>query len=973
MADEKGDTVGTRTHSPWHSWRAIPLPIAAAVTLVAWLRPAWLDSRPGSVIAATVTIIALAAASLAFLQTRKLPLVARLLALALALYAILAFVEGTVAGMTFGAMLRGGTAWQRLPAWLGGAFIGGCVVLPLAAVVQAMKTGLRGWRTSSSTAWRELNQALVYALCAATALATWTPSRRSSRPLGPAAAFALPATASPGTPPAALPAVNSGPAADLDAVAFTGKADALAGRISRLDWDVDVRADALDAGVEPAFAYVRDAIRYEAYPGALRGAAGTYTARAGNAADRALLLAHVLERKKIHTRFAIGTLDRAAQQHLWERVFDTSIPGIPRATPSTTADPESTTFSRRVRARATRDYGVVRAALGERLPPVTAPSRDAVLAEMNPHVWIQAEADGRWVDLDPSFPDATVGTTNTTAERTVAALPPDLYQRVAIRLKVEQLSHGALTQTTVLESAANAVDLIDRQIFITHVAGKPIAMANLGAALGGYNTWTPALWVGGESTFGTTFTIDETGAPATASASDPQAPGSGGLGGVIDALSGRPEPSATTPAPTAPVFVAEWLEFELGAPGGQREVTRRVLVDRGGAAWRATSPLSASGLTRLERADNGPTAMRALHNVWFSGGPHDLAAYTEAMQDLAYQNLDAAFPEDTTAQPGTRATGSQADDREFGDTVWPIALQNFAWMVWTDHGVIPQLNDTSGLRLYTDRPRIAIFTIVAERTGTVEFETDLRRDDLREVALDTVKPGVAAEKKLWFGLLQGAFEHEMLASTITAVGGDPAAVETTSARLSNDGVMVLAPADRLPSGPRLPHPESAARLAASASAGNLIVAPVGGLDARGLWWEVAPGSGDTRAVGPLELHAGAGRGPGYNPNTDLPKGTKGPQQNPFGGQKPVYTPEAAKEARDARRAEQNARRTAKNVEQYKKSQLARQAESRAGGNEYSTLVKVILIVGAVAYTAVGLAVDYAVYLAVEAAVSELAE
>ena len=61
------------------------------------------------------------------------------------------------------------------------------------------------------------------------------------------------------------------------------------------------------------------------------------------------------------------------------------------------------------------------------------------------------------------------------------------------------------------------------------------------------------------------------------------------------------------------------------------------------------------------------------------------------------------------------------------------------------------------------------------------------------------------------------------------------------------------------------------------------------------------------------------------------------------------------------------------MEQYERSQLARQAESRPGGNEYSTLVKVILIVGAVAYTAVGIAVDYAVYLAVEAAISGLAE
>ena len=215
-------------------------------------------------------------------------------------------------------------------------------------------------------------------------------------------------------------------------------------------------------------------------------------------------------------------------------------------------------------------------------------------------------------------------------------------------------------------------------------------MANIGASLGGYNTWTPALWVSGEFTYGTTFTIDETGASAPAAdAGEPQAQRGGGLTGVIDALSAGPAGSPTiTTTPTGPVFVAEWLEFELRAPGGQREVTRRVLVDRGGAAWRVKKPLSASGLVRLERADNGPTSMRALHNVWLSGGPHNLADYAEAMQDLAYIKLNEAFPEDTTAQPKTGSAGGQKDDREFGESVWPFALQNFAWMVWTDHGVI---------------------------------------------------------------------------------------------------------------------------------------------------------------------------------------------------------------------------------------------------------------------------------------------
>ena len=959
----------------WRWWRLAPLAAAAAVAVVAWRWPALLDSRTGSLVAATVTVLALAAASVAFLRTSMLPLAARLIASALAVYAILALLQGAFAGTTFGEMVRGASVWQPLPRWLRGAFVGGCLLLPLAAVVQAVKAGLRGWRRSSSTAWRELNQALVYALCATTALATWTPSRRPSPPVGGAATFAVPAT--PTTTSTVLPALNSDPAADVDPVTFAKKTDSLVDRISRVDWNVDARADALGSGVEPAFAYVRDAIRYEAYPGVLRGAAGTYTARAGNAADRAVLLAHLLEQKKIRTRFAIGTLDPAARERLWQRIFDTSIAGIPRIAPGTKPDPESAAFRQRVHARATRDYEVVRAALGDRLPPVTKPSHDEVLTEMNPHVWVQADVDGRWVDLDPSFPESKPGTTNTAIDSTVNELSDDLYQTVAIRVKVEQLSHGELSQTTVLDSSSKVVDLVDRQIFIAHVAGKPIAMANIGASLGGYNTWTPALWVSGEFTYGTTFTIDETGASAPAAdAGEPQAPGGGGLTGVIDALSARPAGApATTTAPTGPVFVAEWLEFELRAPGGQREVTRRILADRGSAAWRGKAPLSASGLARLERADDGPTSMRALHNVWLSGGPHDLAGYAEAMQDLAYINLDEAFPEDTTAQPATPPGGGQKDDREFGENVWPFALQNFAWMVWTDHGVIPRLNDTPGLRLYTDRPRIAIFTMALDRTGTVQIETDLRRDDLREVAAPGIRPGMLAEKKLWFGLLQGAFEHEMLASTIAAAGGDPTTVETTSARLSPDGVMVLTPADAVPASQRVPHPESAARLSAALSAGNVIVAPVGGLDARGSWWEIAPVTGDTRAVGALELHAGYGKGPRYNRTTTCRRAPNPPNRTPLADRNP--TPRRRRQRRpgtlrSGRRREDNAKR-ADRARKTIKSRLGRQTSSEKPGNEYTLLAKIIMIVGVVAYTAVGIAVSYVAYMAIEAAISDLTD
>jgi transglutaminase-like putative cysteine protease len=70
------------------------------------------------------------------------------------------------------------------------------------------------------------------------------------------------------TPPAAPETVVVGPVGEsIEDVA------------ARLGYDPDA-----------LFAFVRDEIHYEAYAGVLRGAKGTLWARAGNAADQAVLL-----------------------------------------------------------------------------------------------------------------------------------------------------------------------------------------------------------------------------------------------------------------------------------------------------------------------------------------------------------------------------------------------------------------------------------------------------------------------------------------------------------------------------------------------------------------------------------------------------------------------------------------------------------------------------------------------------------
>jgi transglutaminase superfamily protein len=734
-----------------------------------------------------------------------------------------------------------------------------------------------------------------------------------------------PSSASPG---AALPALEVPRPGRLDPAALARQAADRAARIPAIEWDVGSRAEALGPGLEPAFTYVRDAIRYEAYAGVLRGAAGAYRARAGNAADRALLLARLLEMKKVKTRYAFGTLSAADQDRLWRRVFDTGIPLAQGLTGGGGPTDSGKAFRRRVHARASRDYSVVRAALGDRLPPVTRPTREEVLAEMNPHVWVEAEVGGQWIDLDPSFPDQKPGIPAVKAERTAAEMPADLYQRVSIRLVLEQLHDGKLEPATLLELSRNAVDLVDQQVFVVHAPGKPVPLGGLGASLGGYVTWTPAVWIGGDFNWGKTFTIEEKGGAAA-----PGAAGKGGLAGALDALDAEPAPGAAA-VPGPPVFVAEWLEIELSGPGMPRETARRALAERGGAAWRASRPLDPTALKPLRSDAGGPVALRAQHNVWLSAGPHDLKAYADALQDLAIASMDFE-------------AGEPPAEDDFGAAAWPTALQNFTWMVWTDNTVIPGLNDTPGARVYADRPRIAIFSSGPDVDDGFQMQIDLRRDDLRALASAPGMAGVLAGKKLWFALLQGALEHEAIAEALAALGADPRGVETTSSRLAADGVVVLAPGSSPAAAPRPPDPETGARLASALGGGALVVAPLSGLWAGGAWWEIAPGSGDARAVGDLGLHASRGGIPG---NNNPLRHIKGPQQNPQGGQKVFHSPEAAKEARDAAQRARNEKKIADNVKKYNESRnnMAK-AAGRRGGSEYAVLLLGILLAAAQAY------------------------
>ncbi|MBI4864791.1 MAG: hypothetical protein HY815_31725, partial [Candidatus Riflebacteria bacterium] len=103
---------------------------------------------------------------------------------------------------------------------------------------------------------------------------------------------------------------------------------------------VAARTRLLGGDVERCFRFVRDHVDLEVYPGVLRGARGTLLGRAGNAADRSLLLAALLGRAH-PVRFAMGTLGPGRARALVTRML------TPRPEPPT-RPPTADTVERRL-------------------------------------------------------------------------------------------------------------------------------------------------------------------------------------------------------------------------------------------------------------------------------------------------------------------------------------------------------------------------------------------------------------------------------------------------------------------------------------------------------------------------------------------------------------------------------------------------------------------------------------------------
>ncbi len=234
-----------------------------------------------------------------------------------------------------------------------------------------------------------------------------------------------------------------------------------------------------------AFRFVRDRIRFEPYPGVLRGAAGTLAARAGNAFDRAVLLQDLLTRMGSTSRFALATLDPATASTLAEHTFDQATQPLSSAGAAALTSFDGSALSTRAR----RDYARLRDALGDALDGTSMEPWDAIVADVQPHAWVQVSQGGGWLDLDPSLPDAEPGQTLADPVTTPESIPDEARQTVTLQVVAETLVDGYITPTVVLERSFTAEEAASSDILVSTAPGG----ASGGGLLGGVGAPTTAV------------------------------------------------------------------------------------------------------------------------------------------------------------------------------------------------------------------------------------------------------------------------------------------------------------------------------------------------------------------------------------------------------------------------------------------------------------------------------------------------
>lgn len=557
---------------------------------------------------------------------------------------------------------------------------------------------------------------------------------------------------------------------------------ALPNKADRSSFDVAALAGKIGGDPVLAFAFVRDHIAEEIYPGVLRGPAGTLQAGAGNDLDRSLLLAALLSGPSAGVRFARCTLAPAAAERRVAAMFGGS--ALPRADDDVSpafgiALTEAGLFKARsaeiVAARqqarqwlssamlgtARDDLEVMRAALGKAgIAPAPTTPDPRILEDARDHVWLQVARGETWLDLDPSVPGDRPGGTMCAPASTVDSLPAAVYQTITFTLRNQYVEGQSLRDDTVLSHQFRVSDLYGQVIGFVNVGVPPSSTLLQSGTL---ERFIPFARTRNGAVVGREFAAVP-GAQATAAA-------------AADALGGGEDP---------PVLGAQWLDFAIDAPG-RRTTGSRALVDVIVPSERRTGVILTRpdpDVTVLALAEGAAVAVSA-------GQIHPLAAIETAYRDVDPAAVGRAFDvplQRTLSDESPESDATNPEDAMLAGLA--LAYATHIERALVDLGAAERLQ----MRLIRDQPALTIVNLVVRQRidgkgAVVDLAVDLRHDRVRVVPRSLADTVPAFWANVLRGLVDGALEHHLPALTI------PAAHESSRARptqVDTTGLLELA-------------------------------------------------------------------------------------------------------------------------------------------------------------------------------------
>jgi hypothetical protein len=675
--------------------------------------------------------------------------------------------------------------------------------------------------------------------------------------------------------------VGSGPAASprpgsLEPARLQSLLDGLAAFQRLLPRETfDPRAVLARTGRDPdaLFAWVRDNTFLVPYRGELRGATGVLMDRRGNSLDRALLLAELLRLAGHGARLARAALTPEQTRTLLARARP-----IPPTDPGTLTPPEEwagqdtqalddharqfkatpeplaeqVSRLRQADAAALSDSRAqvathakqLRAALGA---PVRVSTGADPGDERSDHWWVQYDRGGQWIDLDPTSGDAAAGESVTSA--TVTLAPGQIAEKdrwsVDLRVVAERWADGRLSEVPVLARKIHPWDLLDGDVTLTHVPLKwpqalllgPDSAGPLESALKGIDTWVPVLTIGRQRFFESG--IREDGRID----SRPMAVALPSPGGLFAGLLGGGEEAV---ASTGGVLTAEWIDYEVYAPGSPPRRLRRESFDLLGPAARTLGTVPAPTVSDAGRLRRGLALLGRTAVLIQAARPSPAFLADRAMRRFAEHKatiLGAAGRD--AAAAGKAARTALAQLFPLSDALWAYASTRFRM-------------SRAAPDVYLDAPGIATIreslVIGGDRRVVRRLEFDIVSNDV------AVRPG-AADTAFAMRMEQGVADTiaEKLILASPARNGNTADLFDAAGSQGIASVVARRAATDWKGAALLP-PDTFARARQDLARRYDLVVParpvtLGGSPRSG-WWRVDPETGMTVGVMDTGLHSG---------------------------------------------------------------------------------------------------------------------